>query len=162
MLRISKLTDYAFILLNQMAKNSAAVYAASELANGTGIAIPTVSKVLKSLAKANIVRSARGAKGGYSLVGAPEHMTVAAVIDALEGPIALTDCADASGRCEQAEACGVRTHWPLLNRAVYTALSGVTLADMLTPSRTAEEVSIPVQRITRTSRSLPGTKPHVQ
>lgn len=149
MLRISKLTDYAFIVLCHMARGEAGVYAAPELASGTGIAVPTVSKILKTLVKASIVRSARGAKGGYALVRSPEQTTVAEIIGALEGPIALTDCASNENDCHQAAGCGVRGNWAALNRAVYAALSAVTLADMLRPAQAMGEVRIPVHSLSR-------------
>jgi FeS assembly SUF system regulator len=89
------------------------VHAALEISTATGIALPTVSKVLKSLLKAEILSSIRGAKGGYALVQPPEKITVASVITALEGPIALTECSALEDSCEQVSGCQIGNHWPI-------------------------------------------------
>lgn len=149
MLRISKLTDYAIIVLGHMAHNAGNTYAAAELAEATGIAVPTVSKILKALAKAEILRSTRGAKGGYALLHAPDQTTVAAVIYALEGPIALTECEGERGGCHQSESCHVRGNWDVINQAIRTALQSVSLADMAKPAaaKVPAEISIPVDSL---------------
>lgn len=148
MLRISKLTDYAIVILGEMASRVGDTHTASGLAESTGVTITTVSKILKALAKREIVRSTRGAKGGYSLTRAPEHTTVAAVIKALEGPIALTECEGERGGCEQSSSCHARSSWDVINRAVRTALDSVTLADMIHPNASgAKEFNIPVSGI---------------
>jgi FeS assembly SUF system regulator len=148
MLRISKLTDYAIVILGQMAAESGETHTASGLAEATGVAVPTVSKILKSLAKREIVRSTRGAKGGYSLVRSPDQTSVAVVINALEGPIALTECEGERGGCEQSSSCHARGSWDVINRAVRTALDSVTLADMIRPaSATGHEANIAVSSI---------------
>ena len=148
MLRISKLTDYAIVILGQMAAREGDTHTAAGLAESTGVAMPTVSKVLKTLAKGKIVTSTRGAKGGYSLSRRPEQTTVASVINALEGPIALTECEGERGGCEQSASCHARGSWDVINRAVRTALDSVTLADMITPAVTGgHEASVPVSSI---------------
>lgn len=153
MLRISKLTDYAIVVLSLMAKTSERTFAAGELAETSGIALPTVSKILKSLAKAGIVRSTRGAKGGYQLSRPPHHTTVASVIDALEGPIAITECGVAHDSCQQAHSCHIRGNWNVINRAVRTALESVTLTDMVQPRLTAsDEVGVTLKPLHYSSR----------
>jgi len=148
MLRISKLTDYAIIILGHMARAPGRTYAANELAEAAHVAAPTVSKVLKALTRADVVRSTRGAKGGYQLTHAPGQTTVASIIRALEGPIALTECGLDSMQCEQSASCHVRGNWSVLNRAIQTALEAVTLADMANPMTQAPEgFSIPLTRI---------------
>jgi FeS assembly SUF system regulator len=148
MLRISKLTDYAIIIMSHMARQADRVYAAAELAGATGVALPTVSKVLKILAKARMVKSTRGAKGGYALVQLPEKTSVAGIIYALEGPIALTECGVSHDHCHQSASCNVRGNWNPINTAVKTALESVTLADMIQPvPKLPEEVRIPVHSI---------------
>jgi FeS assembly SUF system regulator len=148
MLRISKLTDYAIVILGQMAARAGDTHTASGLAESTGVAMPTVSKVLKTLAKSEIVKSTRGAKGGYALARAPEFTSVATVIKALEGPIALTECEGERGGCEQSSSCHARSSWDVINRAVRTALNSVTLADMIRPSAsTIEEITVPASTI---------------
>jgi FeS assembly SUF system regulator len=153
MLRISKLTDYAIVVLSLMAKASERTFAAGELAETSGIAVPTVSKILKTLAKAGIVKSTRGARGGYHLSRPPHHTTVASVIDALEGPIAITECGIAHDSCQQAHSCHIRGNWNVINRAVRTALDSVTLIDMVQPWVSAsDEVGIKLKSIHSPSR----------
>lgn len=130
MLRISKLTDYSIVVLTDMARDAARVHNAAQLASEANIAPPTVSKILKGLARAGLLVSYRGASGGYRLARAPEHISVAAIIDAMEGPISLTECGEADGLCEQEPVCAVRGHWQWINRAIRVALESVTLADM--------------------------------
>ena len=145
MLRISKLTDYTTVILSYMARNRAAQHAATEISNITGIKLPTVSKLLKTLSKADIVRSVRGSKGGYYLALGPELITVADVIFAIEGPIALTECSLSVDFCEQSSSCEVRGNWMVINRAVKAALESVTLADMIKPvSDLPVEIRMPV------------------
>jgi len=134
MLRLSKLTDYATVILSVMAKQSTNVHAAIEIAAVTGIALPTVSKILKLLVNAKVLISTRGAKGGYALARNPEEITVADVISALEGPIALTECSISQQGCEQAAGCDIRGNWNLINQVIHNALESVTLADMIKPT----------------------------
>jgi FeS assembly SUF system regulator len=149
MLRISKLTDYAIIILGHMARDAGRTYAAAELAEMVGVAMPTVSKVLKALARADVLRSTRGARGGYQLARAPGETTVARVIYALEGPIALTECGLEQDACQQSSSCHIRGHWTVINRAIQTALEAVTLAAMAAPmARAPEEFHIPLDSIT--------------
>ena len=148
MLKISKLTDYAILLLGQMAGDVDRTHTAAELAEATGVALPTVSKILKILGKAGILRSTRGAHGGYMLAQAPEQTSVAAVIKALEGPIALTECEGEHGGCEQSPNCHARSSWDVINRAVRAALESVSLADMARPSNPPPaEVFVPLSSL---------------
>jgi len=133
MLRISKLTDYAIIVLCRMAQNPECTHTASDLSSAVGLAVPTVSKVLKLSSRAGIVHSSRGSKGGYYLSGAPESISIAAIIRALEGPIALTECGLEHDTCEKASSCQAKGHWHVINRAIQTALDAITLADLSTP-----------------------------
>ncbi|MGR8953440.1 MAG: SUF system Fe-S cluster assembly regulator [Gammaproteobacteria bacterium] len=149
MLRVSKLTDYATVILSFMAKDTGSVHAAIEIAAATGIALPTVSKILKLLVHEHVLISTRGAKGGYALASTPDKITVAAVISALEGPIALTECSISHQGCEQASGCGIRGNWGLINEAIQNALESVTLADMIKPAIVPEEIRIPVASLYR-------------
>ena len=124
MLRISKLTDYAIIVLGRMSRDAEQTHTAAGLAEATGVAAPTVSKILKMLGKSGILKSTRGAHGGYVLAQSPERTSVAAVIFALEGPIALTECEGERGGCEQSGSCNARGSWDVINRAVRAALDG--------------------------------------
>lgn len=148
MLRISKLTDYAIVLLSLMAKEGERTFATAELAARSAMAPTTVSKILKMLARAGIVKSRRGARGGYQLSCPPQRTTVASVIDALEGPIAITECGVAQDSCQQAPSCHIRGNWNVINRAVRAALEAVTLTDMVSPhGAPGEEVLIPLRTI---------------
>jgi FeS assembly SUF system regulator len=149
MLKLSKLTDYATVILSHMAKDKTRVHGAFEIAEATGIAQPTASKILKILVKAQVLASTRGAKGGYSLAKAPDRITVASVISALEGPIALTECSVSHKGCEQASGCRIQGNWHVINQRVSQALESVTLADMILPSKPPHEITIPVSRLYR-------------
>jgi FeS assembly SUF system regulator len=145
MLRISKLTDYAIIVLGHMAKEPSRTHAATDLAEAAGVAVTTVSKVLKSLTRAEVLTSTRGVKGGYQLAREPERTSVASIIYALEGPIALTECGLEHDACQQSSSCHIRGNWSVINRAIRTALESVTLADMAKPA--PEEFLIPLSSI---------------
>ena len=154
MIRLSKLTDYAVVILSFMARDNTKVRAAMEIASATGIALPTVSKILKLLVNAKVLISTRGAKGGYELASVPEKITIAAVISALEGPIALTECSISQQGCEQASGCEIRGNWGLINQTIHNALESVTLADMNSPVRPQnsawqKEILIPVASLYR-------------
>lgn len=129
MLKLGKLTDYATVLLAAMAAAPERLHAAQDLAQRTAVAAPTVAKLMKQLQRGQLVESVRGAKGGYRLLRAPKAITVADVIRALEGPIAVTDCA-AQGSCALEAGCGVKAPFLLINAAITQALEAVTLADM--------------------------------
>lgn len=149
MLKLSKLTDYATVILSYIAQDYSRVHGALEIAEATGIAQPTTSKILKILVNARVLASTRGAKGGYMLARAPEKITVASVISALEGPIALTECTASHRGCEQASGCRIQGNWHLINQRISQALESVTLADMILPSQAPREVTIPVSRLFR-------------
>lgn len=149
MLRLGKLTDYATVILSYMAKDNNKLHGAVEVAEATGIAQPTASKILKILARAGVLNSTRGSKGGYALARSPEKITVAAVISALEGPIALTECSVSHKSCDQASGCRIQGKWHLINQRISQALESVTLADMILPSQPAHEVTIPISRLYR-------------
>jgi len=136
------MTDYAVVLATHLAV-AEGPHAARDLAIQTQIPEPTASKVLKKLARAGVVMSQRGAKGGYALARAPQRIGVNEVIEAIEGPIAVTECSDETtdSLCEYETNCGVRANWQRINIAVHKALSEITLADMAFPG-TSELVSI--------------------
>ena len=130
MLRISKLTDYATVVLAILAEQPDQLRTAAALAERTRIAAPTVSKLLKQLHKAGLLSSTRGLHGGYQLAHPPARITLAAVVDALEGPVALTDCAAGAGQCSIEHNCRVSRVWQRLNLAMRRALTEVTLAEL--------------------------------
>ena len=130
MLRISRLTDYATVILASLAGEPERVQTATALAEHTRIAAPTVSKLLKQLQRANLVTSTRGLHGGYQLARAATDITAADILDALEGPVALTDCAAGHGNCGIEHSCRVGRVWQRLNQAIRQSLSEVTLAQL--------------------------------
>jgi len=132
MLRISKLSDYATALLARMAQLGTPI-SAPALAANTRIPPTTVAKLLKQLAKSELVSATRGVSGGYQLNRAPRLINVAQILTALEGPLALTECSAYDGNCLRAGFCGTKNHWRKINRALITALETVTLADLATP-----------------------------
>ena len=142
MLRISKMTDYAVVLATHLAA-AEGPHAARDLALHTQIPEPTASKVLKKLARAGVVVSQRGAKGGYALARPAAQVGIHEVIEAIEGPIAVTECSDdsADSSCEYETNCEVRANWQRINLAVQSALADISLADMAVPGA-AELVSL--------------------
>ncbi|MDA0705642.1 MAG: SUF system Fe-S cluster assembly regulator [Proteobacteria bacterium] len=135
MLRISKLTDYGTVVLAHLASKSDAVVSAADVATATGIALPTVSKLLKSLARAKLVVSTRGASGGYRLSRAPSTISAADVIDALEGPVSITECSGEHSNCDYETVCSVGSSWRRINNAIRHALDDVSLLDLLRANR---------------------------
>ena len=130
MLRISKLTDYGTVVLGHLAKYSGDVVSAAEIAGATGIGVPTVSKLLKSLARAGVVASMRGANGGYRLARPAADISAADVIDALEGPVSITECSAADSHCDFEDVCNVGGTWQRINVAIRRALDDVSLVDL--------------------------------
>jgi FeS assembly SUF system regulator len=131
MLRIAKLTDYATVLLTELARDPGASASATGLAAATLIEAPTAAKVLKTLAQAGLVESRRGVNGGYRLARDPAAINMADVVSAMEGPIGMTECVVHEGACGHEGRCGVQANWRRISLAVETALREVTLADML-------------------------------
>ncbi len=130
MLRLSKLTDYAVVVLVRLA-SAPGVQTSPGIAAATGIPEPTVAKVLKSLAAAGLVASQRGARGGYRPVKALDVIAVSEVIAAVDGPIALTACVEGSvTECESRSLCPMKGRWDPVNDAIRRALTDITLADM--------------------------------
>jgi len=130
MLRMSKLTDYGTMVLAELATNDQGLSTASQVADATHLALPTVSKLLKSLAHSGLVVSARGVQGGYALARPAAAISAAEILDALEGPVALTDCSSSSGGCNLESYCRVGTAWQRINQSIRKALEGVSLADL--------------------------------
>jgi FeS assembly SUF system regulator len=144
MLRVSKLTDYATVVMTCLAESGDEVLSAQLLAERARLETPTVSKVLKQLASAGLVDSWRGVNGGYRLAREPVAISVADIVTAMEGPIGMTECCTHSGSCDHESHCGVRVNWQRISDAIRAALEGVTLADMLTPP-TRRAISIPMR-----------------
>ena len=131
MLRLNRLTDYAVVVMTQMAQRPDRVTTAPQIAQDIGPPLPTVAKLLNALARDGLITSHRGAAGGYTLSGEAANITVAAIIQTLEGPISLTACVDGSDdHCDVESLCPMRGNWNKVNQAIREALEQVTLADM--------------------------------
>lgn len=135
MLRISKLTDYGTVVLAHLASEPQTVCSAADVAQATGIGLPTVSKLLKSMARADLVISTRGASGGYKLSRDPRRISAADVIDALEGPVSITECSGEHSHCDFETVCSVGSSWRRINLAIRHALQDVSLLDLLVANR---------------------------
>ena len=136
MIKLSKLSDYAIVVLSHLASDKGAVMTTGVLATASCIPEPTVSKVLKLLSRQKIVVSVRGASGGYRIDRDPRQITVTELITALEGPIALTSCVDEHhSDCMIEHVCPLKTGWHKVNHALTEALNKVSLADLLVPVR---------------------------
>ena len=132
MLRLNRITDYAIVVLAQMAREPERLATAPHLAQDPTVPLPTVSKVLKDLAREGVLVSERGAHGGYRLARPPAEITVLEIIRALEGPVSLTACVDGTeGNCGVESLCPMRGNWDRVNRAIRAALESVSLADMM-------------------------------
>ncbi len=135
MLRIAKLTDYGIVLMAHLARQDAGTLLSSrEVAKATNFTAPTVSKLLKLLTQSGLLCSVRGVHGGYQLSRPAAAIDVSQIIEALEGPLAMTECADARvSTCNDESCCPLRSHWNHINLAVKTALRTVTLQRIAQP-----------------------------
>jgi FeS assembly SUF system regulator len=132
MLRISKLTDYAILLMVELTRERETL-SAHALADRIHVEVPTAGKVLKQLATAGLVDSFRGANGGYRVNKPAGEISVAEVIAAIEGPIAMTECSAEPGLCSVEDSCNLRGNWQRISVAVSRALEEVSLAEMSAP-----------------------------
>lgn len=132
MLRISKLTDYAILLMVELTRDGE-MLSAHTLAERIHVETPTASKVLKLLAGNGLLESYRGANGGYRVSATADKISVAEVIAAIEGPIAMTECSVEEGLCSQEDSCDLRSNWQRISMAVAQALRDVSLAEMSAP-----------------------------
>ena len=146
MIRMSKLTDYAIVILAHLAR-SPGTLTAHELAARSRVPLPTVSKLAKELSKAGLVISHRGRNGGYGLARPAALISVAEIVEALEGPIALTECAKPDkGDCDIEDPCVARASWDPVSRAVEAALRNLPLSS-IAPFRAGEPEPAPIVRI---------------
>jgi FeS assembly SUF system regulator len=127
MLRMGKLTDYATVILANLAQDPTHHRAAADIAERTRLGRATVSKILKELQRAGMVVSSRGSLGGYRLARPAELITAAQILDVFEGPIAITECSGASSQCGIERMCRVGGAWQRINAAIRRALEDVTL-----------------------------------
>ncbi len=134
MLRVTKLTDYATVVMTALAEHPGRIHSAAELAERSRLELPTVSKVLKPLAHAGLVESFRGATGGYRLARAPNRISLYDVVAAIEGKLGMTECSGEHSSCEHESHCDVQSHWRRINDVIADALRGISLAEMLPAS----------------------------
>lgn len=135
MLKLGKLTDYATLVMTELAATPQATCSAHELADRSRVGAATVAKLLRQLSQAGLVESARGVHGGYRLTRDAASISVADIIVAVEGPVALTECAGTHSCCSIESHCGVRGNWRLINAAIQQALESVSLAQMAVGAR---------------------------
>ena len=140
MLRVTKLTDYATVVLVALAEAPERVHSSAELAERARLEPSTVAKVLKPLAHAGLVEGFRGASGGYRLARPADRIPLIAIVEAMEGPLGMTECSGEHSSCEHEAHCGVQTHWRRINDVISDALSGITLAEMLPGARPARGI----------------------
>ena len=145
MLRVTKLTDYATVVLTVLAARPGEILSASDLAEHSGLETPTVSKVLKPLAQAGLVEGLRGVHGGYRLSREAADISLIQIVEAMEGPLAMTECSVHDGQCGIEASCGVRANWRRINDVVADALRGVSLAQMLGPAPRPSRKGIALQ-----------------
>jgi FeS assembly SUF system regulator len=134
MIRMTRLTDYGIMLLTLFARDGKrAMRSARDLSVEALLPLPTVSKLLKVLARHDLLEAHRGVKGGFRLARSADEITVAEIIHALEGPIGVTECSSHDGTCDIERSCIVRNNWRKINTAVLDALGKITLAEMTHP-----------------------------
>ena len=129
-MRLSHLADYAVVLMTAAARREAgARLSATELSEDTGVPLPTAQKLMGQLAASGLLTSSRGAGGGFALARPAAEISLADIVEAVEGPIALSACSD-GGDCSVEQHCAVRPHWPVVNQALRGALAGVSLVQL--------------------------------
>lgn len=131
MIRVSRLADYASVVMACLARHAGEVMPAAQVGAETQLEAPTVSKLLKRLAQAGLVESFRGATGGYRLARPAANISLAEIVEALDGPIGLTECSIGHAGCQRQAFCAVSRDWQGIGAAISDALRGVSLADML-------------------------------
>ncbi len=135
MLRLSRMTDYAVVVLDQMARNPEGTQNTADVALWTALPPPTVSKLLHRLTEVGILVAERGRYGGYRLERAPAQIRLTDVLAAFEGDVALTDCLDTAGTaCEHETHCSIAGRWNVVSTAIRSVLDDLTLADVLAPA----------------------------
>lgn len=134
MIKLNKITDYAVVILGLLSSRYPNKFSTSKISVETGLPIPTVAKVCKLLNNANLIFAGRGANGGYYCESAPSDINVADIVEAIDGPIAITACLDESDElCNTQSICLLSGNWNKANNAILDALKSVSLSDLLNP-----------------------------
>jgi FeS assembly SUF system regulator len=130
--RLSNMADYGVVVMSAAARHCGSVRVSStDLAGETGLALPTVQKLVSMMSKAGLLRSARGTGGGIQLARPAAAISLADIIEAVEGPIAMTSCVDTGKHdCIMEGSCRVQPHWAVVNTTVRGALAGVSLTSL--------------------------------
>ncbi|HYF97803.1 MAG TPA: SUF system Fe-S cluster assembly regulator [Coxiellaceae bacterium] len=132
MLKISKLADYALVLMGHLSKTNGR-YSATQLAQAAHLSVPTTSKVLKLLNEVGLLSSERGSQGGYQLTKAAAQISVAEIIAAMDGRVMMTECGHGRNQCEHESHCSLKANWRLINKAINSVLNNISLEDMTKP-----------------------------
>lgn len=130
MLRVTKMTDYATVLLAYLAQEPNRVHSATELAELAKLEITTVSRVLKPLAQAGLIAGIRGSQGGYRLTLPATQISLFAVVEAMEGRLGMTECSGEHSQCEHETHCGIQNQWQQINDVIATTLKSVSIAEL--------------------------------
>ena len=147
MIRITRETDLGVLLLAALPDPGESVSrSARELAEHVGISVPMAGKILKGLARAELISSQRGAKGGYVRARSLEDISMADVVRALDGPIALVDCVSSPGTCEQETGCPTRISWKRLNHVIEDAMTSVPISEMICEDTNSTPALIQLER----------------
>ncbi len=133
MLRLSKLTDYAVVIMAYLSSHPGLAINAKQVAEHTGIAVPTTSKLLKHLSHQGLLQANRGIRGGYQLAYPAEDISLGTLIQTLEGPIALTECSHQTRRCNLAQQCTIRDNWRRISAFIQMTFMQISLADLIQP-----------------------------
>lgn len=142
MIKISRLADYAIIILHYLATHPGQRFSAAQVAEATQLGAPTASKIMKRLNEAELLNSVRGSNGGYELARLPNQISMMAMIAAIDGDLAVTQCADDQSACVHTQVCGVKRHWQLINQAIVGVLGNLTLADLCRPANEVPEFPV--------------------
>lgn len=135
MLRISKMTDYGVLVLNNMVDAGAVKLTTDDLVRATKLSIPTIRRVMKALSDAGLVIAQRGAKGGYRLARSAGQIRILDVVQAFEGPISLTECTSEDVQCEIIDSCSLPNNWSGINQLLVRILANISLQDLRHPER---------------------------
>ena len=141
MIKLNRMTDYGVMILVHVCRSVDNISTAPSLSLTTGLPLPTVSKILKKLAKKQLIKSHRGVNGGYSQRRPLSQISVAEMIEALDGPVVLTACAEgAEDSCNVESLCPVRGGWNRVNRAIRNTLEDISLEELCMPAKLPEIV----------------------
>ena len=159
MMRLSRLADFAIVLMTHVAQHRDWVHKAADVAVATQLPAPTVAKVLARLCRDGLLTSIRGVNGGYTLARPAAEISVGAIVNALDGPVALTQCIKLGpGGCEVEAVCPSRIGLHRINVAVHKALDDVSLAEIALPAQTLPMRALQVPARRKPSRGLSAAK----